>query len=228
LKSKYEVTKRDILFGGMASVGLITTMYMALIFAPADVVQGDVQRVIYVHVPTAALAYLSFLILAISGIGYLVSMNMFWDRLARSAGLLGTIFTTTVLISGSMWARAIWGVWWTWDARLTTTLVMWFLFLGYLMLRGYVEEVRRRRRVAALMGIVTLIIVPVNYLSVYWWRTLHPLPSIAAPDSPGLPDTMLQTLLVAMCSFGFLFFVLLRLQMKFELISDRFNEVRSS
>lgn len=222
------ITKIDILFGGVASVCLITTMYMALIFAPADVVQGDVQRVIYVHVPTAALAYFSFLILAISGIGYLVSMNVFWDRLARSAGLLGSIFTTTVLISGSMWARAIWGVWWTWDARLTTTLVMWFLFLGYLMLRGYVEEVGRRRRVAALMGIVTLIIVPVNYLSVYWWRTLHPLPSIAAPDSPGLPDTMLQTLLVAMCSFGFLFFVLLRLHMKFELVSDRFNEVRSS
>src|SRR5262245_20306517 len=112
-------------------------------YAPTERVQGDVQRIFYLHLPLACISYLAFFVVCVSSIAYLVRRELRWDRLARASAEIGVVFTTLMMIPGSLWARPIWGTWWSWDARLTTTLVLWFIYVGYLMLRSYVADEQR-------------------------------------------------------------------------------------
>ena len=210
------------------SVGSMVLMplSMAVIFLypPTERVQGPVQRVFYLHLPLAWIAYLAFLVVFAASVAYLVKRDDRWDLLARAAAEVGVVFTTLVLITGSLWARPIWGTWWSWDARLTTTLVLWFIYLGYLMLRSYVVDEQRAARYSAVLGIVGFLDVPIIHQSVTWWRTLHPESVVLAPGGPAMPPSMLQTLGLSLLAFTVLFAWLLRERYRLE-VSRR--EVRT-
>ena len=207
-------------------IAISASVFMTFSYAPEHLIQGQMQRIFYIHVTTAVVCYVSFVIVAISGAMYLRSRKSVWDQISRSAAVLGVVFTTIVLLTGCMWGARVWGACWTWDPRLTTTLILWFVYVGYLMLRGYIDEHDQKRRVAAIVGILGAVIVPVNYLSVFWWRTLHPRSTIVVEGSGGLGPEMLQTLLVTFIGFMLLFGLLLRLQFRLEVVSDEAETLR--
>ncbi len=187
---------------GLASLVLVPLSMAAIfLYAPTERVQGNVQRIFYFHVPLAWVAYLAFFVVFVASIAYLKTRSTWWDALARSSAEVGLLFTTLVLITGSLWARPIWGTWWSWDARLTTTLVLWFIYVGYLILRSYVAEEQRAARFAAVLGIVGFLDVPIIHQSVVWWRTLHPEPVVLASGGPAMPPSMLLALGVALAAF---------------------------
>lgn len=196
------------------------------LYAPTERTQGDVQRVFYLHLPLAWIAYLAFFMVFVASVLYLWKAAARWDALARSAAELGVVFTTLVLVTGSLWARPIWGTWWSWDARLTTTLVLWFIYVGYLMLRSYVADERRGARYAAVLGIVGFIDVPIIHQSVTWWRTLHPGPIVAAPGGPNMPPSMVATLLLSLVAMTLLFAWLLQRRYQLELLRAEVQSLR--
>jgi heme exporter protein C len=153
---------------------------------------------------------MAFGVVALTSIGYLWMKDMRLDRLAESAAEVGVVFTTVTLITGSLWGKPVWGTWWTWDARLTLTLFLWFIYVGYLILRGAIEDHGMRARYSAVLGILGALLIPFIHLSVYLFRTLHPMPIIFKPSRPSLPNDMLETFLLALGSFTLLFIALLR------------------
>lgn len=191
---------------GLLTVAVLTVgIFMAFVYAPTDRDQGDAQRIFYIHVPMAWLAYLAMGVVFVGSVGYMWKRSERMDRLARSSAELGFLFTTLVLITGSLWGRPIWNTWWQWEARLTTTLVLWFIFIGYFMVRAYAGDRERGARYAAVLGIIGAIDVPIIHQSVKWWRTLHPQPIVLDSSGPNLPDSMLATLMVCMIGFTLLY-----------------------
>ena len=161
-------------------LGLITALlillglYFALVYAPPERTMGDVQRIFYFHVASAWNAFFAFFVVAASSIGYLITRTPRWDHIAHASAEVGVLFTTLTLMGGTLWMRPIWNTWWTWDPRLTTTLILWFIYVGYLLLRSLTEGAERQARYAAIFGIIGFIDVPIVYLSAVWWRTIHP------------------------------------------------------
>ncbi len=188
-------------------------LYMALYYAPREATMGDAQRIFYFHVPSAWIGFLAFFIVFVSSVLYLTKGTRKWDALALSAAEIGVVFTTLVLLTGPIWAKAAWGAFWVWDARLTTTLILWFIYIGYLTLRSTVDDVRKAR-LAAVLGIVGFLDVPVIYVSVTVWRTMHPALVISEPG--GLEPAMRTTLFVALASFTLLFALLLVARVRLE------------
>lgn len=213
--------------GGTSFVLVALSVAMIFLYAPADATQGDVQRLFYLHLPAAWLAYVSFFIIFVSSIAFLLRGTPFWDRLARSAAELGFIFTTLVLLTGSIWGRPIWGTWWTWDARLTTTLILWFIYLGYFLLRAYITDPERGARYAAVLGIVGFVDIPIIHMSVRWWRTLHPQPIVVRSEGPNMPTEMLVTMLVTLVAFIVLYLFLLIVKYRIETVRDAVLELRA-
>lgn len=199
---------------------LLVATYMAFIYAPTDATQGNAQRIFYVHVPMAWLAYMAYVVLVIGSVGLLWKRNQAFDRLARSSAELGFLFTTLVLITGAIWGRPIWGTWWQWEARLTTTLILWFIYLGYFMLRSYAGEPERAARFAAVLAIIGAIDIPIIHMSVRWWRTLHPEPIVINTGGPNLPDSMLVTLVVSFVAFTVFYAHLMLQKMQIEHTRD--------
>ncbi len=212
--------------GWLSAVLVALSVAMIFLYVPSDQVQGVVQRLFYIHLPVAWLAYLSFFIIFLSSVVYLARRQPRWDRLARSAAELGFVFTTIVLLTGSIWGRPIWGTWWTWDARLTTTLILWFIYLAYFMLRAYVSDPERAARYAAVLGIVGFVDVPIIHMSVRWWRTLHPQPIVVRAEGPAMPESMLLTLAVTMVAFMVLYLFLLVEKYRIERMKDELAELR--
>ncbi len=208
--------RSDTILGGATLVALLAALYAALVYAPTERVQGTVQRIFYIHVPLAWVSYLAFFVVFVASIAYLRTRSTWWDALARSSAEVGLLLTTLMLISGSLWARPIWGTWWSWDARLTTTLILWFIYLGYLMLRSSVTDEGKAARYAAVLGIVGFVDVPIVHQSVVWWRTLHPDPVVLASGGPALPGSMLAALLVSLLAFTLLYAFLVRVRMAVE------------
>jgi heme exporter protein C len=194
-------------------------MALALVFfyAPTEALQGDVQRIFYVHVPSAWLAYIAFILVAASSVFVLRRPNDWerWDRIASASAELGVVFTTIVLTTGPIWGRRVWGVWWAWDARLTSTLVLWLIYVGYLVFRATTPPGERRARLAAVIGIIGAVDIPVVHFAVVWWRTLHPLPTVLGPNTQ-LPAAMRTTLYVSFLAFSVLFAALLLLRIRIE------------
>jgi heme exporter protein C len=180
--------------GVIALLGGLAGVYLAFFYAPRDALQGDVQRIMYIHVPTAWIAFLAFFVVFGASLVYLWKRLPEADRLAYASAEIGVLFTALTLIEGSIWGKPTWGTWWTWDARLTTTAILLVIYVGYLMLRSFVEEPERRARLAALVGIVGFLDVPMIYMSVLWFRTLHQPPSIQM-GGVKMADAMLFTLL---------------------------------
>lgn len=183
--------------------------YLIFIIAPTDRVLGHIQRIFYIHVPISILSFLGFLICAVAGVGYLIRRTAGWDRLAHAAAEVGVVFVTLALITGVIWARPVWGVWWTWEPRLTTTLILWFIYVACLMIRHYAPTPQQGRAWAAVVGIIGFIDVPIVYFSVQWWRSIHPAPVIgpaAADDAlePIMARILVFSLVAMLCLFIYL------------------------
>lgn len=191
----------------------VAAQYLVFLYVPTEATMGIVQRIFYFHVPVAWVAFLAFFIVFLSSILYLWKRHDKWDVIASSSAEVGIVFTTLVLITGSIWAKPIWGVWWVWEPRLTTALVLWFIYVAYLLVRSYASEESRGARFAAVVGIVGFIDVPIVALAITLWRTQHPGPVIF---QGGLAPPMLLTLLICLFAFTTLYVILLmqRVSMK--------------
>ena len=184
--------------------------YLIFVVAPTDEVLGHIQRIFYVHVPISILSFLGFLICAVAGVGYLIRRTEGWDRVAHASAEVGVVFVTLALITGVIWARPVWGVWWTWEPRLTTTLILWLIYVAYLMIRHYAPTAQQGRSWSAVVGIIGFVDVPIVYYSVQWWRSIHPVQVIgpeAADDA--LEPIMARILVFSMLAMLALFVYLL-------------------
>jgi heme exporter protein C len=190
----------------LVALALLAGIFVrALAFTPPDAIQGPAQKIFYIHAPSAWVAFLAFGIVGVCSVLYLALRELRLDRLAASSAEVGVVFTTGVLLTGPIWGKTIWGAWWTWDARLTSTLFLWFIFFGYLVLRSAVHEPGQRARFSAVLGILGALLVPFIHVSVVWFRTLHPQPVVLKPEGPTLPGSMLATLLSSFGVFTVLF-----------------------
>jgi len=180
---------------GIAALALfLVGSFVGLFVVPADGMQGDIQRLMYVHVPAAWLAFMSFFVVFLMSVLYLIQRDLRWDRVAQSSAEIGVVFTVLTLALGSMWGKPTWGVWWTWDPRLTTTAIMLAIYVGYLAIRSFADDPDKRARWAAIVGIIGFANVPIVYLSVIWWRTLHQPPSSPRSVSPEILWTLMFNL----------------------------------
>ncbi len=189
---------------GVSTVLMLAALYMVFIFAPTDIETKNIQRIFYFHVPLAWIAFLAFFIVFGCSIMYLWKRDKKWDVLASSSAEVGLVFTTLFLLTGSIWAKPIWGVWWTWDSRLTSSLILWLIYIAYFIVRSYISEEQRRARFAAIVGLIGFIDVPVIALAITLWRTQHPGPVIF---EGGLAPEMVWTLLVSIAAFTALYFL---------------------
>jgi heme exporter protein C len=197
--------RRGIWLSGIGFVGLTLVYVLALTYAPEEARQGPAQKIFYVHVPAAWSTLLAFSLVGIASATYLWLEDRRLDRFAAASAEVGVVFGGVMLTTGPIWAKPIWGTWWTWDARLTLTLFLVFLFIGYLALRAAVQDPEERARFSAVVGILGMLLVPFIHLSVYLFRTLHPQPIVLKPSAPSLPPEMLRTLLVSTLVFTVLY-----------------------
>src|SRR2546429_3329901 len=183
--------------------GMMISIVMIFLYVPTDAIEGIPQRIFYFHVPVAWIGMLAFGVLAAASIGYLWKKDERWDWLARASAEVGAIFITLALITGSIWGRTTWGTWWTWDARLTTNLILWVIYIGYMMLRTYMGRTSASARAGAVLAIIGIIDVLIIYESVNWWRTLHP--NAQAVVQGALPPSVVLTLMVSLTTFTLLY-----------------------
>src|SRR5437899_6382909 len=176
----------NLSLGALTALLMVSSIYMVFVYVPTEAEQGIVQHIFYFHVPCAWVAFASFALVAIAGIFYLWLGQQVWDDLGYAAAETGMVFCTLVLVTGSIWAKPIWGAWWTWDSRLTTTLILWLLYGGYLMLRAMAGDSEQGARFGAVVGIVAAIDVPNVIVSVRLWRTIHPAVLVTAQEGHGL------------------------------------------
>jgi heme exporter protein C len=191
--------------GGLAAVGLAAGLVMGFGVAPRELTQGNVQRIMYVHVPAAWVAYLAFGVVFVASITYLATRVPGADRIAHASAEAGVVFTGLAIAAGSIWGKPTWGTWWTWDARLTTTAILFVIYLGYLLLRGMVDDHERGARYAAVIGIIGALDIPLVHFSVLWWRTLHQPPSVGRPEASAMDPIILVALLVNVAAFTLLY-----------------------
>jgi len=205
-------TRAPIVDGWLAAAALaVAAAYVRIIwFTPPEATQGLAQKIYYLHLPAALNAYIAFAVVAVTSIVYLWLRDPRADRVAEASAEVGLLFTTVVLTTGPIWGKPIWGTWWTWDARLTLTLFLWFIYAGYLVLRGAIPEPEMRARYSAVLGILGALLIPFIHMSVYLFRTLHPMPIVLKPDRPSLPPEMLQTLLFSFAAFFLAYLALVR------------------
>lgn len=215
--------------GASAWVAVAVSLTLIFFYAREAVPEmgGQLQRIFYVHVPSAWVAYLGFAIVFMASAAFLRTGSHRWDLLAHSAAEVGVVFCTLVLVTGPIWARPVWGTWWQWDARLTSTLVLWLTYVGYLLLRGLAADPASIARPAAVVGIVGFVNVPIVHFSVHWWRTLHPSgPSPANPaDASGLGPQELVTFFASFVAFTLLAAWLLALRVRLGAIARDVDEV---
>lgn len=191
--------------GWLAFASVAAGLVMGFGVAPREATQGNVQRIMYLHVPFAWVAYLAFGVVFVASILYLWKRADGADRVAHASAEVGVIFTGLAIASGSIWGKPTWGTWWTWDARLTSVTILFVMYLGYLLLRGMIDERERGARYAAVLGIVAALDVPLVHFSVSWWRTLHQPPSVLKPGAPTMDAAILAALLVNLAAFTLLY-----------------------
>src|SRR5881398_1067544 len=189
----------------LALACLAAVYVRALAFTPVERLQGPAQKIFYLHVPAALWTEAAMILVGLAGIFYLFLKDPRLDRFAEASAEVGTVFAAIVLTTGPIWGKPIWGTWWTWDARLTSTLFLFFLYIGYLLLRGAIADPAQRARYAAVLGICGMCLVPFIHLSVYLFRTLHPQPIVLKPGPPPLPGSMLATWLFSLGVFTLLY-----------------------
>ncbi|HET8908556.1 MAG TPA: cytochrome c biogenesis protein CcsA [Ktedonobacterales bacterium] len=202
----------EYVLGGALAIGMLVSIWAAFLGTPTDAVQGDVQRIMYFHVPMALLAFFAFFVVFVASIVYLLRRDERWDWLARASAEVGVVYTTMVLICGSIWGKAYWGTWWDGEPILTTTLILWFIYVAYLLLRFYSGRTESGARNAAVLGIIGFVDVPIVHFAVTWWRGLHPTGYVLNGATPDTPASVFLALLLAMATFTLLYaFLLLQL-----------------
>ena len=204
----------------LTAISMIAGLYLALFWAPRENTMGDVQRIFYIHVPAAWTSFIAFLMVFAFSITYLAGRRRTRDALAAACAEVGLVFATVNLVTGPIWARPVWGIWWTWDARLTNMLVLWLMYVAYVMLRHYVTDPERRATFSAVVGIIGFLNVPIVYMSIRWWRTQHPQPVIAGGDDSGLDPRMTIALVTVWVAFLLLYAVLVRMRVRLSAMRD--------
>jgi heme exporter protein C len=219
--------RRSLVDAWMVAAALaIAIAYIRIIwFTPPEATQGLAQKIYYLHIPAALNAYIAFGVVAVTSVVYLWLRDPRADRVAESSAEVGLLFTTMVLTTGPIWGKPIWGTWWTWDARLTLTLFLWFIYAGYLVLRGAIPEPDMRARYSAVLGILGALLIPFIHMSVYLFRTLHPMPIVLKPDRPSLPPEMLTTLMLSFVAFFVAYLALVRARYRLAIDRDLLAEL---
>lgn len=193
---------------------MILALGAIFIYAPTEKNMGDVQRIFYFHVSSAWLAFASFGVVFVASVLFLWKKLEKWDIAAACSAEIGVVFTTLVLLTGPIWAKQAWNTWWTWDPRLSTTVVLWFIYVSYLMLRASTLSEEKGARIAAVFGIIGFIDVPIVFMSIRWWRTIHPV--IIRSSGIGLAPQMIVTLIISLIAFTFLYIWLFSLRISIE------------
>lgn len=183
-------------FAALSALLLLVGLYIGFFVAPTDFQQGEAYRIIYIHVPAAWMAMFLYALMAVyAGLGLAFNARL-WSMMATAIAPTGALFAFLALWTGALWGRPMWGTWWVWDARLTSTLILFFLYLGFLSLQGVIEDVRRADRAGALLALVGAVNVPIIYFSVQWWNTLHQGASLRLGKTPSIAPIMLTALLI--------------------------------
>lgn len=211
---------------GLTVISLIVGLYTGFFVAPPDYQQGNMARVMFVHVPAAMMALGCYTFMAISSLVGVVWKHPLADLAAKSAAPIGACFTFLALVTGSIWGKPMWGAWWVWDARLTSMLVLFFLYLGYMAIWQTIEEPTKAGRVAAIVAMVGVINVPIIKFSVEWWNTLHQPASIMKMGGPAIHSSILWPLMAMVLAYSLLFSTLLMLNMRSEVIKRRIRSMR--
>ncbi len=203
---------------------MVGALYAIFLYAPIEKTMGIIQKIFYFHVSSAFLSFFGFFIVFVASILFLYRRDRKWDILAQSSAEIGVIFCSLVLITGPIWAKPIWNVWWTWDPRLTTTLILWFIYVTYLMLRKMAGE-GQRATFTAVFGIIGFINVPITFFAIRIWRTIHPI--VIRSSGINITSPMLNTLIITLVAFTLLFFHLLMARMRLERIREGYGEMRA-
>jgi heme exporter protein C len=207
---------------------VLAALYLVFVGVPTDSFQGPVQRIFYVHMAMWLATFTAFGLVAVASLCYLWKRQPAWDHLGRAAAELGLLFCSLGLITGSIWAKPIWGTWWTWDPRLTLTLVLWMIYAAYLLLRSLANEPQQGATLAAILGVTGVIDLYLINRAVYWWRGIHPAVIQTREGGTGLADPMMRaTLVVCMLAFFLLFLWLLRLRLRTAKLQDTVEELRA-
>ncbi len=210
-----------------AAVVVLTALGMVFLYAPREATMGDVQRIFYFHVSSAWVGFFGFFVTFLAGILYLIRRERRWDILALSSVEVGLTFIAMAVLTGSLWARPVWGTYWTWEPRLTISAVQLLIYIAYGMLRRAVEGAERQARFAAVYGIVAFVTVPLSWFAIRWWRTIHP-EILSGGGDMALTPKMVQTLLVSLAGFTLLYATLLRQRIRLERFSDALALLRRS
>lgn len=207
---------KDRSLGIAAFAAIVAALYLAFVYAPTEATMGTVQRIFYFHVSAGIVSYVAFLVVGASSIAFLVRRDLRWDRMAYCSAEIGVLFAGANIAMGMLWAKPVWGIWWTFDARLTLQLLLALIFVAYLMLGVYIADPLKRASLQAVFGILGSADVPVNYLAIRLWRTQHPSPVIAGGEDSGLDPDMAVALVGAMLAMGLLYAYMLRKRLAIE------------
>ncbi|MBW2064702.1 MAG: cytochrome c biogenesis protein CcsA [Deltaproteobacteria bacterium] len=207
----------------LALVMMIAALYSIFIYSPVEKTMGIVQKIFYIHVPFAFLAFISFLITFVTAILYLYTRDLKWDVISACSVEVGLVFCTLVLLTGPIWAKPIWNVWWTWDPRLTTTLILWFVYMAYLLFRSVLRE-NQRAPFSAVYGIIGFINVPLTFFAVRLWRTIHPV--VITSKGMNISFPMKLTLMLSFFSFCLLFLFILLSRVRLEKTNIRVEKLK--
>ena len=225
---KKEPDKESTVLIWLTGIVFFTAIAAIFIFVPTEKTEGPIQRIMYLHIPSAWLAFFAFFIVFISSILFLWKKEREWDIYAHASAEIGVVFCSLVLITGPIWAKPIWGTWWVWDARLTSTLILWLIYVAYLMLRSQTDVGSMRARYAAVLGIVGFLNIPFIHFSVLWWRTFHPQPKVISAEGfgKGMDTSMLTTLGISLCAFTLLYFLLMGQRIRLERLKDEVDRLK--
>ena len=211
----------------ITGVMMLVDLYLIFMVAPTDSVLGHVQRVFYFHVPIAIMSFLAFFVVFIGSLMFLIKRTPKWDAIAHASAEVGVVFVTLALITGIIWARPIWNTWWTWEPRLTTTLILWLIYVAYLMVRSYAPSQSKGAIYAAVVGIIGFIDVPIVYYSVVWWRSIHPSPVVGPfAQADALDGTMAWILLYSFITFLFFFTYMVAERMELRKTEEALGHIR--
>lgn len=213
----------------LTGLAMLTMLVGAVVAAPREAIEGEVQRIFYIHVPSAIAAYAAFFVVFAASIVVLWRRDMRFDAVARGAATVGVLFTALVLATGAIWGRPVWGAWWAWDARLTSTLILLLIYSAYLLARSLADEAdEQAARYAAVFAIIGFLDIPIINMSVRWWRTLHPQPIVLRmPGDQALPGSMLLVLGIGMVAILLLALWLIALRTEAERLALRTTELRA-
>jgi len=209
---------------GLTFFSMIASIYSVFIYAPTEQIMGHVQRIFYFHMGTVWVATIAFIMVFISSIQYLRKESRRWDKLAYSSAELGVLFITLTIITGSIWAKPVWGTWWTWDPQLTTTFILWILYIVYMILRSAAGDDAKKAKFAAVFGIIAFLDLPLVYISARMMRGISPV--VFGPGGGGIAPEMMIALLVTLLAFTLLFIVLLKQRIDIEDLKDRISSIR--